>query len=397
MIFLSFDASNPARSRVALKRQFTQMIERSENWRVFNELRSALEANREHLAGIENDLSEKYILNKFREIANHARTREVIVQPDEYFSELYRAIDAAGNGTSVLAVSSFSPKVWSEHPDQQIYLEKNLEAAKRGANIRRIFLQSDSDVFKISAEIGRQLRGNISIRRAPHHLSHLSAGVADFVIFKDDQTGTGRVFIADPSPLNPAQIRRGRIVQDLRDRIWLLERFQSIWDVSPPLQSEEEVVRPTAQNALAPPLNLESKKLSRNVITCAEAAAAKGFELRNELKSIVVQTRMGMVAVHLRGDREVSLRKVKRELGLKEAYLASEEMLARIGLSPGIVSAVKEPLWSMTNLLSASVLELEFVSTNDGTLNGYYVFSPQVLATCPRVIIGDFEELPDQT
>jgi prolyl-tRNA editing enzyme YbaK/EbsC (Cys-tRNA(Pro) deacylase) len=393
MIFLSFDASNPARSRVALKRQFTQMIERSENWRVFNELRSALEANREHLAGIENDLSEKYILNKFREIANHARTREVIVQPDEYFSELYRAIDAAGSGTSVLAVSSFSPKVWSEHPDQQIYLEKNLEAASRGANIRRIFLQSDSEVSKISAEIGRQLRGNISIRRASHHIAHMSAGLEDFVAFRDDRTGTGRDFIADPSPLNPAQIRRGRIVQDLRDRIWLLERFQSIWDVSPPLQSEEEVTRPAATYAAAAPSNLERKKLPREVITCAEAAAAKGFELRNELKSIVVRTRVGLVAVHLRGDREVSLRKIKRELGLKDAYLASEEVLVKIGLSPGIVCAVREPLWSMPNLLSASVLELDFVSTNDGTLSGYFVFAPQVLTTCPNVRIGDFEEV----
>lgn len=389
LIYLTYDKANVAKSRVNLKRQFQHMIARSENYRVFNDLRGALDTNKDHLAEIENDLSEKYILNKFREITNHARTHEVIVQPDEYYSELYRAIDAAGPSTSIFAVSAFSPQVWSSQPDQQIYLQKNIEASARGAKIRRIFLGADTEVANISAEIALQLRNNIAIRKAPSHLGSLAAGMEDFVIFLDEKTSTGRMFIADPSPLNPAQIRRGRIVQDLRERVWMIERFENIWQVSPPLQSDAYL---SAAAAVAKPPRLESKTLPYEVISCEQAARAKGIELKHELKTIIVQTRMGNIAVNLRGDREVSLRKVKKELGLKEAYLASAEALARIGISPGRVCPLLEPVWSMLNLVSASVLDLDFVSTNNGSLTGYYTFSPHLITTCSRYQVGDFEE-----
>lgn len=387
LIYLTYDG-NVAKSRITLKRQFEQMIARAENFRVYHELRDSLDMNREHLAEIENELSEKYILNKFREIANHARTREVIVQPDEYYSELYRAMDTAGPETSILAVSTFSPQVWTEQPDQQIYLQKNLEAADRGAKIRRIFLQTEAQVGEISSEIAIQLKKNISIRRAPAHISGLTAALEDFVMFLDEKTGKGRIFVADPSPLNPAQIRRGRIVQDYRDRIWMRERFENIWQVSPALRNSSDL----EAIVTVPPPKLETRALAAPVVSCEQAANAKGIELQRELKSIVVQTRMGCIAVHTRGDRDVSLRKVKRELGLKEAYLASPEVLQKMGLEPGTVSAVRDPVWSMLNLITKQVLDLDLVSTNDGTLTNYVLFDPQILTTNPRHQVGDFEE-----
>jgi hypothetical protein len=62
-----------------------------------------------------------------------------------------------------------------------------------------------------------------------------------------------------------------------------------------------------------------------------------------------------------------------------------------VGLTPGTVCPVLPPVWDMLQLLSSAVLDLEFVSTNNGTLTGYFVFGPQLLLRLPNVQLGDFE------
>ncbi len=100
------------------------------------------------------------------------------------------------------------------------------------------------------------------------------------------------------------------------------------------------------------------------------------------------------MALHLLGDGEASLRAVKNAMGVKQASLAAASTLAGIGLQPGTVCAVKDPVWNMPHLVTRRVLSKDMVSTNDGTHRGFYRFHPTVLLEADSVMVGDFEQEP---
>jgi prolyl-tRNA editing enzyme YbaK/EbsC (Cys-tRNA(Pro) deacylase) len=132
-------------------------------------------------------------------------------------------------------------------------------------------------------------------------------------------------------------------------------------------------------------------KLSHDVITCEEAAKAKGIPLENELKTLVITTGARTYALHLPGDKKASLRKVKQFLGTEQACLISPRDLAEMGLSPGTVSPVIDPVWSLSHLVSARILDLPYVSTNGGTRREYFKFDPKILLNAREVAVGEFE------
>jgi prolyl-tRNA editing enzyme YbaK/EbsC (Cys-tRNA(Pro) deacylase) len=131
--------------------------------------------------------------------------------------------------------------------------------------------------------------------------------------------------------------------------------------------------------------------LNREVVTCSQAAAAKNVPLQNELKTLILWTTDGLYAVHLRGDQRLSLRAVKQFLHVKEARLLSVPEMSGIDLTPGTVCPFLPPVWYMRQLLSSALLDLEFVTTNNRTLNGYFLFDPQLLLQVPQVEVGNFE------
>lgn len=139
-------------------------------------------------------------------------------------------------------------------------------------------------------------------------------------------------------------------------------------------------------------IKLKEYKLDRPVVTCEEAARAKGIPLENELKTLLLETSNGLVAVELPGDAKVSLRKIKDVLEVKNAHLAAPEILAELGLKPGTVSAVCAPVWDMPHLVSMRLLNIDEVSTNSGKKDGYYRFEPSLLLKAENVKIGDFEK-----
>jgi prolyl-tRNA editing enzyme YbaK/EbsC (Cys-tRNA(Pro) deacylase) len=131
--------------------------------------------------------------------------------------------------------------------------------------------------------------------------------------------------------------------------------------------------------------------LDREVVSCRQAAAAKNVPLKNELKTLILRTTDGLYAVNLCGDQRLSLRVVKRFLHVKEANLLSVLEMSSIGLTPGTVCPFLLPVWNMRQLLSSTLLNLEFTTTNNGTLTGYFIFQPQLLLNVPYVEVGDFE------
>lgn len=139
-----------------------------------------------------------------------------------------------------------------------------------------------------------------------------------------------------------------------------------------------------------PGRSLQSYKSQTTVITCKEAALARHVPLSHELKSLILETPQGPIVVHVPGDKRVSLRAVKRAIGVKQARLASPSYLMQLGLTPGTVCAVLDPIWRLKHLISSDVLDLEYVTTNDGTLNGYFVFPPELLERAEQKLIGIF-------
>ncbi len=137
---------------------------------------------------------------------------------------------------------------------------------------------------------------------------------------------------------------------------------------------------------------LPSRSLERSVLSCKEAAAAKNVPLENELKTLVLQTSDGLYAVHLRGNRRLSLRAVKNFLRTKEAYLLPAPKMESLGLTPGKACPFLPPIWTMRQLVTSELLKLQFTTTNNGTLNGYFVFPPDLLLKVPQIAIGEFEE-----
>lgn len=140
-----------------------------------------------------------------------------------------------------------------------------------------------------------------------------------------------------------------------------------------------------------PGAGLERRYLSQPVMSCEEAARAKGVELERELKSLLLRTSRGRVLVHVRGNRHLSLRMVKRSLGGEQAQLASRAELASLQLAPGTIHPFAPTLWRLPQLVTREILRLEWVTTNAGEANTYVVFEPHMLLAAPQVLVGAFE------
>ena len=140
----------------------------------------------------------------------------------------------------------------------------------------------------------------------------------------------------------------------------------------------------------APGNLLPIRSLADPVVSCVAAAAAKGIPVEHELKTLILDTSTGLLALHLRGDQYACLRSIKEALAVKQACLASVERLGVLGLTPGTISAVLEPVWSMRHLVDNGVLMLDFVSTNNGTPMGYFFFQPSLLKEALQIEIGNF-------
>jgi prolyl-tRNA editing enzyme YbaK/EbsC (Cys-tRNA(Pro) deacylase) len=132
--------------------------------------------------------------------------------------------------------------------------------------------------------------------------------------------------------------------------------------------------------------------LAQPVVTCQEAADAKRVPLEHELKTLLLLTDVGVVAVHVRGDRRVSLRAVKRQLGTAQARMLGEAGLTDLRLEPGTVNPFAPAIASAPQLVAPAVFDLAWVTTNAGRLDQYVVFHPMVLRTIDRLQVADIEE-----
>jgi Ala-tRNA(Pro) deacylase len=103
------------------------------------------------------------------------------------------------------------------------------------------------------------------------------------------------------------------------------------------------------------------------VTTSAEAAAARGAELRSGAKAMLVKARTGFVLVVLAADRKVNWKLLKPLVGGKSARFATDEELRETtGLSKGAVPPLGL-LFGLRTIYDRSLLEVETVNFNAGT------------------------------
>jgi prolyl-tRNA editing enzyme YbaK/EbsC (Cys-tRNA(Pro) deacylase) len=335
---------------------------------------------------------ESLLVKSFIDDLAASRVGNVTLTPAQYYQRVLSEMRDSDPKRRIRAVSTLSSELWTLDADQTHYAQLNIEAARRGAKIQRLFILPDVQAHSFLDEIRRQHAAGIETRVGRTSLLGYAPDLEDLVLF---ETPAGaRAYVAHQVIDGSRRIRKGELILSEYSLTKRRDAFEAAWEMALSSDAffEESRLQTEASPRPAPGLALEVRHLSTPVITCEEAAQARGIPLSQELKTLVLRTSGGFIAVHLPGDGILSLRKVKERLEAAEAYLADPEDLLELDLSAGTVSAVLEPVWSLPHLISRRLLSMSTVMTNNGTRTGYYEFSPTLLAEAAEVIVDEFEK-----
>ncbi|QUY43493.1 TIR domain-containing protein [Acaryochloris marina] len=332
---------------------------------------------------------ENYIIEPFRDQSYSALRGEFTLDISQYYNSLFTALSSiAGTDIRIKAVSLLSHEIWDSDPFQLQYQDYNLQAGKEGVPIQRIFVINDGVEPSLWATIQKQLENNIQVKVVDARLFSKFANLDDIVLLQG--TAYSRCYKSQQFFNATNRLKSANLNLNTNYCNDLSLSFDALWKLAK--QPTPNIVR-MQQKSIAPPGDtFEIYDLDHDVITCEQAAEAKAIPLQNELKTIVTKTSNGIIALHLRGDRQIYWRAVKNILDVKEAEMLSKEDLAKLHLSDGTVSAILDPVWSMAHLISREVIQLDFVSTNNSTRRQYFRFDPLVLLSTAKHMIGSFEK-----
>lgn len=334
------------------------------------------------------DEIQNYIFYPYDRLSRNAIRGEFTLNIPQYYNSLFSSINNAKEESIVRAVSVLSEQFWEDDPFQQQYINLNIQATKRGVKIKRLFVTNrgiHSGLWKI---IQKQLDNQIEVRVINSRIFSRFIHLDDVVIIQDKfdmRSYTSNQILDASNRLKSANLNLN--INSCQDKI---NEFDSVWSMA-------ELPKPSMvqiKQAISEPigLTLETFNLEKDVITCQEAALARNVPLKNELKTMILSTSDGFIAVHIPGDGTISLRAIKNVLEVKNAYVAPPEELYKLELSPGTVSAVLNPVWDMPNLISKRVLTQDFVTTNNGTRRQYFKFDPIRLLESSKHLVGQFEK-----
>ncbi|HEX8618243.1 MAG TPA: YbaK/EbsC family protein [Thermoanaerobaculia bacterium] len=131
------------------------------------------------------------------------------------------------------------------------------------------------------------------------------------------------------------------------------------------------------------------------VISCVEAAQARGVPLSVELKTLLMRSGGFVVAVHLAAHRRLNSRAVKRLLGTKRLSFLHEDELVAHGVRRGAINPWNVPFCSL-HVVAQSVFRIPRMSTNNSRLDEGVLFATRELRKLPGLIVGPFDcETPD--
>lgn len=128
-------------------------------------------------------------------------------------------------------------------------------------------------------------------------------------------------------------------------------------------------------------VDVQPNHLGEAVRSCRKAARARNIAKHEELKSILFRTGKGYVMAHLRGDLMVDEEALSKIAGPVELVPAKE--LPNLGLEKGRMNPFTDKIYfkghNLVHVVCPSVLDNEFVWTNDDTLTGSTKFRPEML------------------
>lgn len=125
------------------------------------------------------------------------------------------------------------------------------------------------------------------------------------------------------------------------------------------------------------------------VVTCEDAARARGIPLRQELKTLMLFANQQLTAVHLSGADRLIRRAVRRTVHAHDIRFVRVDELRLWDLEPGTINPWSVPA-DTVHLVCLRALAIPVLATNDRTLTGSYFFSSSVLRELPGVEIGVF-------
>jgi prolyl-tRNA editing enzyme YbaK/EbsC (Cys-tRNA(Pro) deacylase) len=327
---------------------------------------------------------------------------ELLLTPGQYYNLLDQEISEAAQGTTVLAVSTVSSQVHLTDRDQQEYFRLNIDAATRGADIRRLFVLPEEYLYQLRPVMELQQRSGISVRVALPGASADFSTLDDVVLFTrtNDRENYIRGYVGYPVFDNPGRIRSGKLLLDTNSCRAQADAFEAAWAISFPIDrapffspaSKRGYTGAGRPSPTPPGEALTASWLPREVITCKEAAAARNIALRNELKTMILRTSSGLVAAHVPGDCKIDLRAVREIMEVDRAFIAPISDLKNLGLDRGTVSPVLNPVWSLPHLIDRRVMKLNFVAANNGTTTGHFRFTPAALLAASSYTLADFAQ-----
>lgn len=335
-----------------------------------------------------------FILNPVLQAAEKANKEgRVHLSKGQYYDHLNSEMRNANSKFIIRAFADLDVKIWTEDEDQKAYLEANIEAAKKGAVIKRLFTILEKDIPKLHNLINHLIENKIEARIIKKELFlKKEPKLRDSVIIKEDQKIRSYLSNRD---IDSSGLKGGELLLHTSECKTQIEEFDKFWELSnlTSIKKKTKNINIIEQQQNPPGKFMESKKLDTPVISCEQAALFRNVPLKNELKTLILySSRHGLIAVHIPGNEILSLRKVKDVLDSKDVCLADPEELHSIGITAGTACAILNPVWSLPHLVSRRLLSLDYVTTNNGTKTGYYKFEPWKLLKAKSALDGDFEK-----
>jgi hypothetical protein len=127
----------------------------------------------------------------------------------------------------------------------------------------------------------------------------------------------------------------------------------------------------------------------RPVVSCEEASQARGVALKTELKTLILQAKWTIVAVHLRADHRLQLRRIKKLLRVKNVSFMSPAQLQEHGLAAGLINPWNIAFCSL-HVVCLHTFANDIMTTNNSRLDEGVFFKTEDLFMLPNLIVGFF-------
>jgi len=191
---LLFDAGNPSSNETQLSLWLDSVRQEMEEEhpalpRVFEMLRSTFRS----VPSSWHQEIDRYILSSFVSALKLASRGQIVLSPGQYNQAINDEMDRVVAPCEVIGVATLSSEFWTDDRDQRRYIKKNIEAVRRGADIRRLFVVPNHEWPRFYPTLRQFLEAGINVRRARPKILAEATSLEDMVMFIDKTAGTSLI------------------------------------------------------------------------------------------------------------------------------------------------------------------------------------------------------------